>query len=387
MIPFKYNVRSLMVRRASSVMTALGVGLVVMILFLLLGFVAGLRMTMLRASDRDNWIVLSRGVTSEPSSYVTLEQYEIIRARPELAAGAGGVALVSPEMVTAFNPKSDGPFRVSNFAYLRGVRPVAYQVHRGIRLLNGRFPAAGQPEMIVGVRLAAQFPELTPGHQIYFGRRSWNIAGIFSDRGSARESEIWTDLDVLQQDVHFGGGVSVLHIAMKPGAAAGFAAALARDARLRLDALPEQRFYAGQSQIADQMRGLGLILAAILGVGAVFGGMNTMYSAVARRTREVAVLRVLGFSRGSIMVSFVFESILLAVAGGMLGELLGVVIASAIGLSSRLMSVQMLIFAFTLSAGAFLAGLAAAVVIGVLGGLLPAWRAARIAIVDSLRAV
>jgi putative ABC transport system permease protein len=387
MIPVKYSVRSIGVRWASSLMTAMGVALVVMILFLLLGFVAGLRTTMIRAGAGDNWIALSRGVTSEPGSYVTLEQYEIIRARPELATGNNGAPLVSPEMVTAFNPESDGPLRVSDFTYLRGVRPIAYQVHRGIRVSNGRLPAAGQPDLIIGARLAAKFPGLTPGRRIQLGRSEWTVVGVFSDGGSTRESEVWGDLDALDQDVHFGHGFSAVHLAIKPGAEASFATALERDPRLLLDALPERRFYAQQSRIADQMRALGLLLAGILGVGAVFGGMNTMYSAVARRTREVGVMRALGFSRVSILSAFFFESILLALLGGAVGELLGVMVAWASGLSTRLMSIEALIFAFTLTPGAFAGGLIAACLIGALGGLLPAWRAARIPIVDSLRAL
>ena len=368
-------------------MTAMGVALVVMILFLLLGFVSGLRMTMLRAGKGDNWIALSRGVTSEPGSYVTLEQYEIIRARPELALSASGDALVSPEMVTAFNPEADAPLRVSDFTYLRGVRPIAYQVHSGIRVSAGRFPAPLQPELIVGARLAAKFPGLATGRRIQLGRSQWTIVGVFSDGGSTRESEVWGDLDALQQDVHFGHGFSAIHLAIKPGSEANFVSALESDPRLLLDAMPEQRFYAQQSHVADQMRGLGLVLAGILGVGAVFGGMNTMYSAVSRRTREVGVLRALGFSRVSILAAVLFESVLLCLLGGLLGEALGVALAWATGLSARLMSIEAMIFAFTLTPAAFAAGLGAACLIGALGGLLPAWRASRIPIVDSLRAL
>ncbi len=386
MIPLKYNVRSLAVRRTTSAMTALGVALVVMILFLLLGFVAGLRTTFLSASHADNWIVLSRGVTSEASSFITLEQYEIIRTRPELASDQAGIPLASPEMVTAFDPVPDQPLNQGSFAYLRGVYPVAFKVHRGIRIARGRLPVKGSPEMIVGAQLAAKYPTLAAGGQTQFGHQAWKVVGTFTDGGSARESEVWTDLVLLQQDVHFGSGFSSLHLTMKPGMGANFLSALTKDSRLNLDAMPEETFYSLQSKLADQLRRLGLVIAVILGIGAIFGGMNTMYSAVARRTREVGVLRALGFSPSSILFSFVFESIVLALAGGVLGELLGVIVASATGLGSHLMKVEMVIFSFRLAPSAFISGLIAALVIGALGGLLPAWRAARLGVVEAIRA-
>jgi putative ABC transport system permease protein len=386
MIPVRYNLRSTLTRRATTAMTALGIALVVMILFILLGFVAGLRATMLGAGLEGNWIVLARSVTSEAASFVTREQYEIIRTSPDIATDPHGEPLISPEIIASFDPDPNGPLNASAFTYLRGVYPIAYKVHRGIRAETGRLPRAGEPELVVGRRLAAKYPELAAGHQLRFGRRVWTIVGTFSDQGSARESEALTDLDQLAQDIHYGSGFAALHVVMKPGMGVSFEAALTRDARLRLDAMPEREFYAKQSRLADELRDLGMIVALMLGIGAAFGGMNTMYAAVARRAREVGVLRALGFGRAAILSSFVLESTAIGLAGGVAGELLGVAVAFATGLSSRLMNVQAFIFSFRLAPSAFVTGLVAAALIGALGGLAPAWRASRTGIIDSLRA-
>ncbi len=385
MIPVRYNIRSLLVRRTASIMTALGVALVVMILFILLGFIAGLQQTVLQAGNSGTWVVLSRGVNNEPGSYITREQYEIIRSRPEIAAGESGQALISPEMVTGFDASPDSAPSNSGQTLLRGVYPIAYRVHRAMRLVSGRWPAPGRAEMIVGRKLATRFPNLAPPMQLRFGRRTWNVVGIFSDRDSARESEMWTDLDVLQQDIRYRNGFASLHVVLKPGTEDDFKLALNKDARLRVDAITEAEFYSAVSQFAGQLRAMGLVVAAILAIGAIFGGMNTMYAAVARRGREIGVLRVLGFSRTNVLASFVIESVMLGLVGGIGGELLGIVIAQATGLSSRLMKAGMFIFSFQPAPSAFAAGLAAAVLIGAVGGFLPALRAARLGVVESLR--
>jgi putative ABC transport system permease protein len=385
MIPVRYNIRSLLVRRTASVMTALGVALVVMILFILLGFIAGLQRTVLQAGDTGNWVVLSRGVDNEPGSYITREQYEIIRARPEIVMSPSGQALISPEMVTGFDASpANGPSN-SGETLLRGVYPIAYEVHRGMRLVAGRWPAQGRAEVVVGRKLVARFPNLAPPVQLHFGRRIWTVVGIFADRDSARESEMWTDLDVLQQDIRYRNGFASLHVDLKPGTEDDFRRTLGKDVRLRVDAVSEAEFYSAMSQFAAQLRAMGLVVAAILAIGATFGGMNTMYAAVARRGREVGVLRALGFSRANVLASFVIESVMLGLAGGILGELLGVAVAQATGLSSRLMKVGMFIFSFRAAPSAFAAGLAAAAVIGAVGGFWPALRAARLTVVDSLR--
>jgi putative ABC transport system permease protein len=196
---------------------------------------------------------------------------------------------------------------------------------------------------------------------------------------------MWTDLDVLQEDIRYRNGFSALHVVLKPGTEDDFKLALGKDVRLRVDAMSEAEFYSAMSEFAAQLRAMGLVVATILAIGAAFGGMNTMYAAVARRGREVGVLRVLGFSRANVLASFVIESMMLGLAGGIAGEVMGVAVAQLTGLSSRLMKAGMFIFSFQAAPSAFAAGLIAAVVIGAVGGFLPALRAARLAVVDSLR--
>ena len=386
MIPIRYNLRSLMVRRATSVMTAVVVALVVMILFILSGFVAGLRATVLRSATRDNWIVISRGTTSEGGSYITRDQYEIIKSRTQIATTSDGQALVSPEVVTGFNPAANHP-EVRGFGtLLRGIYPIAYQVHSKMKLVDGRWLQHGATEMVVGRKLAARYPFLTLGSDFKFGRNTFKIVGIFSDDDSARESEVLADLDVLTQDIHMASGFAVLHVVLRPGLEDDFAKSLTTDARVKVDALPESEFYAKQTGFVEQLRMMGLVIALVLAIGSIFGAMNTMYSAVARRTGEIGVLRVLGYSRFNVLSSFVIESVLLGIAGAVLGEALGMLAAYATGLHSQLMNVGEFIFRFQLTGAAFVSGIIAGTIIGALGGLLPAWRASRVRVVDSLRA-
>jgi putative ABC transport system permease protein len=387
MIPVRYNLRSLLVRRTTSAMTAVVVALVVMVLFILSGFITGIRSTVMQSALAGNWIVTSRAADSEPSSYISREQYLIIRSRPQIVTDGDGTALVSPEMITGFYPAPDAPATKVGFTFLRGVRPVAFRVHRDMKIVSGRWPQHGASEMVVGRKLAARYPNLAVGSDMRFGRRVWKIVGIFSDHNSTRESEVWTDLDVLTEDVRYNAGFAALHVVLKPGSEEAFRQSLTTDARLRLEAISEREFYARESGFVDQLRVLGLVVAFILGVGSIFGGMNTMYSSVARRTGEIGVLRVLGFSRFDVLLSFLIESALLGIVGGFVGVGLGLITAHATGLASQLMSVGSYIFTFRLTASAFTSALIAGASLGAIGGLLPAWRASRIGVVDSLRAV
>jgi putative ABC transport system permease protein len=258
-------------------------------------------------------------------------------------------------------------------------------MRRGLKLVAGRWPAAGSDEMVIGQKQASRFPELHVGATFKYGRRVWTIVGIFADRGSALESEFWADIDVLQQDARFENGYSSFHVVLKPGTEDTFRNALTEDARLTVDATSEHDFFAEQAKVADRLRELVLIVGLIVGIGAAFGGMNTMYAAVARRTREVGVLRTLGFGRGSVLTSFLVESVILAVAGGVIGDLLAVLLGLAAGLNHRLMSVGSVVFSSAFTVNALSGGIVAALLIGIAGGLMPAWRAAHLPIIESLR--
>ena len=371
----------------SSAMTAMSVALVVMVLTILLGFIHGMRRTMTDAAAPGNFMVLERGVTVETGG-INHENVQILKTRPEIAADAAGAPLLSQEFVVGFDPTPDAA-RAST-AILRAVFPIAFELHRGVKVVEGHLPERGKNEWIVGQRLAARNPNLRPGRTFVWGRERivWHIVGVFSDNGSARESEVWANIYDLANVFHFSVGelgANVLHVVLKPGTEPSFAAVMRSDSRLRVDLMSERDFYAQAAGFSNQLRSLGLIVATILAMGAIFGAMNTMYSAVARRRREVGTLRVLGFGRGSVLAAFMLESAILGAAGGVIGEVLAVAVAHATGLESRLMNVGTVLFSFQLPWSAFGVGLAAAIAIGLAGGTLPAWQAARLDVIASIR--
>jgi putative ABC transport system permease protein len=384
-IPITYNLRSLMVRRTTSLMTSLGVALVVMVVVILLSFVSGLRASLELAGEAGNWIILSRGTASEGESYIPREEADILRTRPEIATDASGKAMFSPEMVVPFNAGIKRPASRFQPASLRGVTPAAYAVHRGLKLVAGRWPTPGREEMAIGQKQVVRFPELGVGSTFRYGRRNWTVVGVFADRGSALESEFWADIDVLQQDARFENGYSSFHVVLKPATSDTFRAALTNDSRLTVDAMSEQQFFADQEKVADRLRTMVLLVGVIVGIGAAFGGMNTMYAAVARRTSEVAVLRTLGFGRGAVLACFLTESVILGAAGGAIGDLLAMALSVGTGLNHHLMSVGALVFSSAFTFTALGGGILAAIIVGIVGGVPPAWRAARLPIVESLR--
>jgi putative ABC transport system permease protein len=230
--------------------------------------VSGLRQSLELAGEPGHWIILSRGTVSEGESYISREQADILRSRPEIATGSSGAVLFSPEMVVPFNAAVKRPANQFKPASLRGVSPIAYKMRGGLTLVAGRWPEQGRDEMAIGQKQAARFPELSVGTTFKYGRRTWTIVGIFADRGSALESEFWTDIDVLQQDARFEHGYSSFHVVLRPGTEDTFRNALVEDARLTVDALSEHEFFAEQAKVADRLREMVLIVGLIVGTGA-----------------------------------------------------------------------------------------------------------------------
>jgi len=362
-----------------------GIALVTLVVVMLLSLVSGIRQSLELAADPRVWIVLSRGINSEAESYLPREQFDILRTRPEIATNDGADSLISGELVVPFNAAIKRPANQFYPATLRGVNAVARLVHPKLKVIEGHWPSPGRQEMAIGRKLLQKFPELGIGTTFRYGHRNWTIVGVIADAGSVRESEFWTDLDVLEQDAHFQNGFSSLHVVLKPGMEESFERALTADARITADLFNERDYYAEQALVADRLRILVVVVSAIIGLGAAFGGMNTMYAAVLRRARELGVLRALGFGRGSVILSILVESELLALAGGLLGIVAALALMFVTGFDQHMLSIGALTFSSRFSLSACTGGIFSAFLVGAAGGLLPAARAAHMSVSESLR--
>jgi ABC-type lipoprotein release transport system permease subunit len=386
-VPLAYNTRSLLVRRWTSAFTAGGIALVVAVTLLLSGLVGGLRQMLVGTGDPGNLVVLRKGATNDGSSFLTREAVQIVRALPGIAVGRDGRPLVSPEIVNQpFIRTRDGRENV----LVRGVEPAAFEVHRDVRLVEGRLFRPKLGEIVVGKGVALRHENARVGGTLSFGRRTWTVVGVFDGGGSAFDSEIWADVADVQEDARRPSGCSGIRLRVAAGGdRQTLIDRIAGDARVTLEAKPETVYYAEQADAANSLYVLVLVLAAIMATGATFGALNTMYAAVANRTAEIGTLRALGFSRGAILFSFLFESLLLASAGFGGGIALGVAAMWATntllqGVSFSMMTFSVATVLLKPTAGGVLLGLAFALAIGLVGGLAPAWQASRLRVVDAL---
>ncbi|TWJ32638.1 ABC transporter permease [Geobacter argillaceus] len=385
-IPFSYSFRNLWTRRLTTVLTAVGMALVVFVFAATLMLAEGLRKTLVETGSYDNTLVIRRGSQSEVQSGVEHLQASIVESQPEIAIDANGKPLVAKELVVLINLPKRGTNKPANVV-IRGIGQTSMKLRPQVRLKEGRMPRPGSAEIMAGASIARRFQGGGIGERLRFGMRDWTVVGIFDAGSTGFSSEIWGDVDQLMQAFRRPVYSSILFKLRDSGLFEAVRQRLEEDPRLHLEAKRETTYYLDQSEaMAKFLRILGITLTIIFSLGAVIGAMITMYAAVANRITEIGTLRALGFSRRSILSAFVLESLLL----GLLGGIVGVFAASFMQLitisTMNWQSFAELAFSFSLTGAIVLKSLVFALLMGLVGGVLPAFRAARMTIVDALRA-
>lgn len=382
-----YNLRSMFVRKGTALMTALGIAMVVAVFVMTLALAQGFRATLVASGSPDNAIVLRKGATSESVSGFTRDVVPIVETLPQIARDAQGRPLVSPELVVAISLPRMTDQQPANVP-VRGVGPRAFGIRERLHFVEGRPFTRGLNEVNVGRLATGRFRGLTLGGQIKIGGRPWTIVGVFAAGDASFESEIWGDVDLMSPAFQRNGYQSITVKLASRDAFEPFAAAIAADQRLTLSAQRENEYYAAQSLIMTTVISvLGTFVTLILAIGAMFGAMNTMYAAVAHRIREVGTLRALGFSRGSVLLAFIAESTVLALIGGAIGCLIALPLHGLSTGTTNMVSFTEVAFKFRITPALLGGGIAFAGVMGAIGGLLPAIRAARLPISQALREI
>ena len=386
-IPFVYNLRSVLNRPVSTATTAIGIGLTVAIYIGALALAAGFRASLVTTGSPDNALVLRKGADSEISSGITLDQANILKANPAVALGPDGRPRASAEMVIVVNKERLGQKGSSN-VMLRGVDPAAPDLRGGITLVAGRMFTPGTDEVIVARRIAGRFANCNVGDHLKFEQREFTVVGQFTASGSAFESEIWGDANVLMPALHRTGYYQTFVFRMKdPSRFAEIKKELESDPRIQLQVRHEREFYAEQSQMFTTLiTTIGTFITVIMAIGAVFGAANTMYATIGARTREIATLSVLGFGPLSVLSAFVLESVIVSVIGGLVGCLLSLPMNGITSSTTNFQSFSEMAFQFQVTPPILVQALVFSIVLGFVGGFFPALRASRQSLSRSLRA-
>jgi putative ABC transport system permease protein len=387
-IPVIYNLRSVKARWASSVVAVLGIAGTVGVFVAMMSLAKGFKATVMSSGAADNALVMRAGATSEINGAVTLDQVKILEDAPGVARGKDG-PLITPEVVviSPFPMRSTG---TDANVQVRGVSPMVLEVRKQVKIVEGRFFNPGLAELVVGKNASHSYSGLTLGSTVKLGGRNWEVVGIFDSGGSAFDSEVWCDSRVLNQTYKRPDNIfqSVTVHLTSPNALQQFKDSVTSDPRLTVDVSREVDYYDKQSRtLTTLIVVLGSMVAAIMGIGAVFGALNTMYSAVAERAREIGTMRALGFGNGSVVFSFVIEALLISFMGGVLGC---IAVLPLNGMTTGAMNMQTfshLAFAFRITPPLLIGGVVFALVMGVVGGLPPAIRASRRPVAEALRSM
>jgi putative ABC transport system permease protein len=389
-IPLKYNLRNLVVRKASTGMTAFVIGLVVAVFLCVLALVQGVTRTLSVTASTKNVLAMRVGSQAEMQSVITRDQADQLVSMPGPERNAAGKPYVSPELITLINvPRSDG--KTFSNVQVRGMAPMGIEARPDVKIVQGRVFTPATNEAIVSKKVANRFENMNVGDTLKTGSFRWVIVGLFDAKGSAYESEIWTDASDLQQQTKRNIYSSVFVRLPDDAAASRFMEAIKGDQRLKLEGKTERKYYDEQMITAAPIIALAFIVGFFTAIGAAFGAMNTMYAQVSARTREIGTLRAIGFSRRSILISFVLESLALCLAGGVLGVVFtflvfNLFLTKPTG-TMNFRTFSEVLFNFRLTPPLIVGGLVFSLAMGLLGGFFPAFRAARLKITSALRAV
>ena len=384
-VPFSYIARNLWVRRVTTALTAGGMALVVYVFATVLMMSEGIRATLVATGQPDNVMVLRKGAGAEINSGIERRQAAILSTLPGIATDALGRPLISAEPVVLINLPKRSNGKPSNVT-VRGTSDLGLQLRPGLRLIEGRMFRPGTSEIVVGQATAAGFAGIAIGASLRFAGRDWQIVGRFDAGRSGFDSEIWGDAEQMLQAFRRGASSIVVFRLADSGLFEATRARIEDDPRLSLGAKPEIRFYSEQSEaLATFINILGLSLAIIFSIGAVVGAMITMFAAVASRIGEIGTLRALGFRRGAVLAAFMAESLLLSGLGGLVGLAAASVMQAVDVSTTNFQTFAELAFRFVLTPQIAAQAMAFALAMGVAGGFIPAWRAARLQIIDCLR--
>jgi len=385
-VPLAYIARNLVARRLTTALTAGGMALVVYVFATVLMLSAGLEKTLVATGENDNVVVIRRSAQTEVQSGIARLQAGIVESLPEIALSSDGRPLVSKEPVVLINLPKRATGKPANVV-IRGVTPIGLELRPQVKLVEGRMFHPGTAEVLAGRSIADGFQGAGLGETLRFASRDWTVVGVFDAGHTAFDSEIWGDAEQMLQAFRRTGYSSMLFRLSDSASFDAVKTAIENDPRLTLEAKRERRFYAEQSEALSRFISyLGTGISVIFSIGAVIGAAITMYASVASRTAEIGTLRALGFSRAAILAAFLGEALLLGLLGGIAG-LIGASLMQAMSISTtNFQTFAEIAFSFTLTPGIVVASLIFALAMGFIGGFLPAARAARMKIVDALRA-
>ena len=387
MIPIKYNVGNLAARRVSTLMSVLGIGVVIAVMLSMMALYSGVRKATISSGSKDVAMVMREGAEAEISSWVGKDKFDVLRTLPGIEKDHSGNPVISPETVILFKlPKKDDP-KGSN-VIVRGVSPAAFLIRPQVKLVAGRMFNPGTNEMIAARRVSNRFVNASIGDSFQFGSQKYTVVGLFDAAGTAFDSEMWMDVNYLSASRRRVGSYSLVMI--KPVDHAAFEsikAAITTDSRLKLSVRSEYQYYADQTKGLNGIAFLVAVVTLFMMAGAVLGTMNTMFGAIASRGREIGTLRALGFSRRSVLFSMLVESAFVALIGGVAGILLSLPVNFISTGTTNFQTFSEVAFNFDVNPTIAVLGVVIALVSGMIGGAIPAVMAAMLPITRALREI